>query len=130
MPDDRKDKHRHLAWLGALAGAVLLLIGIRFLLVPESATRTFGLPPAKTGAALQQVIGLRDVWLALLAVAFAALREWRALALWLLLGAGVCLADAGIVWAAAGHPAAVAFHLGSGVFCLILGLACRRRAAG
>ena len=121
-----------LAGLGGTAGLVLLVIGVRFVLWPEAATRTFGLAGKPPAAALNAIIGLRDIWLAGRALAFAALREWRALALWLLLGAAVCLGDALIV-AAHGPPhagpAALAFHGASGVFCAGLGWRCWRLAA-
>ena len=119
-------KHRHLVWLALLAGGLLLIIGIRFLLTPQAAQRSFGLAKQLTGSELHAVIGLRDIWLALLAIAFAWLRQWRALGLWLLLGAGVCAAD-GIVVALTNPKAwALAFHWGAGLFCLALGLKCWR----
>ena len=93
---------------------------------PDSATRTFGLGANPTATALDAVIGLRDLWLAGLAMAFTALRDWRALALWLLLGAGVCVGDAGVVAAHGGPVAALAFHGASGVFCAVLGWRCWR----
>lgn len=126
QPTDPSD-HPLLVWLGAAAGLVLLVIGIRFIVVPESAQWTFGLPPQLLAGELHAVIGLRDVWLAGLALAFAGLRQWRALGLWLVLGAGVCAADGLIVARAGGHPAAMAFHWGSGVFCLVLGCLCWRQ---
>lgn len=125
-PSPQPGKHRHLAWLGAAAGFVLLVIGLRFLLVPQSAQRTFGLPAQLSGHELPAIIGLRDLWLAGLAIGFAWLRQWRALALWLLLGAGVCLADGILVATSSGKPWAMAFHWGSGLFCLVLGLRCWR----
>lgn len=120
-------KHRHLVWLGVFAGLLLVLIGVRFMLVPRTAANNFGLAKDATGFELHHVIGLRDIWLGLLAVAFAALREWRALALWLALGALVCFADALVVAIATGKPLAIAFHAGSGVFCALLALAVARR---
>lgn len=120
-------KHRHLVWLGVFAGLLLALIGVRFMLVPRTAANNFGLAKDVTGLELHYVVGLRDVWLGLLAVAFAALREWRALALWLALGALVCFADALVVATATGKPLAIAFHAGSGVFCALLALAVARR---
>ena len=128
-PEERK-KHRHVVWLGAFAGALLFIIGVRFLLVPESAQFTFGLANAEPGSAgLHYVIGLRDLWLGALAVIFAVLRDWRSLGLWLLMGALVCWADATIVSANNGPPLAIAFHVLSGVFCLILGSGAWRRRA-
>ena len=78
----------------SLAGGVLLaIIGVRYLLVPEQAAVTFGVPRGP-GHELYYIIGLRNVWLGLLAVAFATLRQWRALALWFAMGTIVCFADA------------------------------------
>jgi hypothetical protein len=122
-----QSKHRHLVWLGVFAGLLLALIGVRFMLVPRTAANNFGLAKDVTGFELHYVVGLRDVWLGLLAVAFAALREWRALALWLALGALVCFADAVVVATATGKPLAIAFHAGSGAFCALLALAVARR---
>lgn len=123
-----KSRDRRLLALGALAGLVLAVIGVRFVVWPEAAIRFFGLPANGQGRGLAAVIGYRDLWLGGLAVAFAVFREWRALALWLVLGAGVCAADAGLVWSAGGKASRIAFHLGSGVFCAVLGVAVWRRA--
>lgn len=123
-------KHRHLVWLAIGAGLLLTVIGIRFMVVPRSAANTFGLAKDIAGYELHHVIGLRDIWLGLLAVALAALREWRALALWFGLGALVCFSDAVIVMGSSGKLAAVAFHIGSGVFCAWMGLVLWRRFGG
>ena len=56
------------------------------------------MPDRPLGHELYYIIGLRNVWLGLLAIAFAALREWRALALWFTFGAIVCFADASIAY--------------------------------
>lgn len=115
--------------LGLAAGIVLLAIGLRFLLWPDAATRTFGLGGKPDHHALDAVIGLRDLWLGELAIAFAIGRQWLALAMWLLLGAVVCLGDAWIVVTHDGPLTAWAFHLGSGLFCAVLGWRCRKLAA-
>jgi len=117
----------HLVWLGVFAGGLLFLIGVRFLVMPDQAIFTFGLGDAPEGPALHYVIGLRDLWLGALAIAFALLHEWRALALWLLMGALVCWADAAIVATNNGPALALAFHIGSGLFCLAVGLGAWRR---
>jgi len=119
-------KHRHIVWLGVLAGAALAVIGARFMVLPGPATWSFGLGKGPFGAELQTIIGLRDLWLGGLGIAFAALREWRALALWLGLGALVCVADAALVWNATGKWWAIGFHLGAAVFCGWLGIAAAR----
>lgn len=122
-------KHRHLVWFGISAGLLLLVIGIRFIVDPFAAQRTFGLPRQLVGAELHLIIGLRDIWLAGLAIAFAWLRQWTALALWLLMGAAVCAADGFVVLHAGGKAWALAFHWGCGVVCLWLGARCWRIAA-
>ncbi len=101
----------------AAIGVVLALIGVRFLLWPEAASRFFGIGARPAGAELQYVVALRDLWLGGLAIGLAMLRAWQGLALWLGLGALVCFGDAGIVAAAAGPALAIAFHMVSGVVC-------------
>jgi hypothetical protein len=101
-----------------IAGGVLLaVIGIRYLLVPEQAARTFGVPGRPAGYELHYIIGLRNLWLGLLAVGFALIRQWRALALWFALGTIVCFADAYIAGTSTGRLPQVAFHIGCGVAC-------------
>ncbi|MGL4397564.1 MAG: DUF4267 domain-containing protein [Hyphomicrobium sp.] len=105
----------------ALGGGVLLsVIGIRFLVVPEQAARTFGLAKDLVGTELHDVIALRDLWLGLLAIALAWLKEWRALALWFGFGAGVCFGDAMIAATSGGRPAPVLFHMICGLACAVL----------
>lgn len=116
-------RYRRVAILAILAGVLLALIGVRFLITPDSAAKTFGLTPQMTGHQLHHIIGLRDLWLAALAVALAVLSEWRALALWLFLGVLVCWGDAVIVATSGGKPLAIAFHAASGVYCLAVGVA-------
>jgi hypothetical protein len=99
---------------------MLTIIGVRYLLVPTSAAVTFGVAVPTTGAELHYIIGLRNVWLGLLAIGFAILREWRALTLWFAFGAVVCFADAVIAATSSGKLPQVAFHAGSGVACLAL----------
>ncbi len=110
---------------GVLAGAVLTVIGIRFLVWPHSASITFGLGAYEGQPGLHYVIGLRDVWLGLLAVAFALARAFSPLSLWFLAGAVVCFSDAYVVSSFAGPWQAVAFHVISGAFCLAAGVAAR-----
>jgi hypothetical protein len=109
-----------------LTGLVLLVIGVRFLLVPHQAARFFGVASGAASADLHYVVGVRDIWLAAVIVILAALSDWRGLAIWLGLGVFVCVADAAIVAHSTGKATAVAFHLASGIFCGALGLACWR----
>lgn len=122
----RPAKHRHLVWLGAFAGVLLAIIGARFLLDLKAAQHAFGLAQGALSHELHAVVGLRDLWLGCLAILLAWLKEWRALAMWLGLGAVVCVADASIVATTTGKLWAVGFHAGSGVFCGWLALACWR----
>lgn len=115
--------------LGLVGGLLLTVIGIRWFAVPERAALTFGVPRRPAGYELHYIIGLRNVWLGLLAIAFAALREWRALALWFALGTIVCFADAAIAASATGRLPQVAFHLGCGVACAVLAVVCWRAAS-
>ena len=123
-------KHRHLLWLSVGAGLLLAFIGIRFMIVPRSAANTFGLAREIAGYELHHIVGLRDIWLGLLAVALAALREWRALALWFGLGALVCFADASIAAGSSGKMRAIVFHTGAGIVCAWMAIAIWQRFGG
>jgi hypothetical protein len=109
-----------------IGGVLLTIIGVRYFLTPEGAARTFGVPGRPAGYELYYVIGLRNVWLGLLAVAFALLREWRALALWFAMGAVVCFADAAIAASSTGRLPQVAFHAGGGLAFIGLAAGCSR----
>jgi len=110
---------------GLLAGAILTIIGIRFLIWPDDATFTFGLEAGEKNLGLLYVIGLRDVWLGVLAIIFALWRAITPLSWWFLLGAVVCFSDALVVNAFSGPLAAIVFHVLSGFFCSAVGLAAR-----
>lgn len=110
-------------WIIAISlvgGALLAVIGVRYLVVPESAAFTFGVAEPPLGHEFHYIIGLRNVWLGLLAIAFAILREWRALTLWFGFGSVVCFADAAIAATSSGRLPQVAFHIGAGVICVAL----------
>ncbi|HJU32566.1 MAG TPA: DUF4267 domain-containing protein [Hyphomicrobiaceae bacterium] len=103
-----------------LGGVLLIAIGVRYLLVPDAAARAFGLAYPMKGSELHYVVGLRNIWLGLLAMGFVALRAWSALALWFATGALVCFADAAIAAASSGKVGPIAFHVVSGVICVAL----------
>jgi hypothetical protein len=105
------------------------VIGVRYLLVPPSAARTFGVPGRPTGYELHYIIGLRNVWLGLLAVAFAVLAEWRALALWFTAAVAVCFADGLIAVTSTGAVPQVAFHISCGIASAVLAGFCWRVAS-
>jgi hypothetical protein len=112
-----------------LGGLLLTVIGVRYFLVPEQAARTFGVPSRPAGYELHAIIGLRNVWLGLLAVGFALLRQWTALALWFGLGVLVCFGDAAIVLSTTGRWPQIAFHVGCGIACIVLAVVAWRFAA-
>ena len=118
---------RWLSGLSMTTGAVLLVIGMRFLLTPEDAADFFGLEQPTTPHHLHYVVALRDLWIAGILIGLGLWREWRPLALTLGLAAVVCFADAVVVTRATGWPEPVAFHSVSGVFCAGLAVACWRR---
>ncbi len=113
-------RQKRVTWLSLMIGVLLTIIGIRFFLVPESASFTFGVAHPPKGDELHHIIAIRDVWLGLMAALFAWFREWRALAIWLVGAALTCWTDAIIVQYSTAHFWALAFHVSSGVFCLAL----------
>lgn len=120
-------KERAILAICLVAGVLLTVIGVRFFLTPEGAARTFGVAGRSDGYELHYIIGLRNIWLGLLAVAFALLSEWRALTLWFGFGALVCFADAGIAASSTGRVPQIAFHVGCGVACVGLAALAGRR---
>ena len=103
--------------LGLIAGAAMLVIGLRFLIAPEQAAKFFGVGTMPTGHQLHHAVGLRDLWVGGLAIAFALTRQWLALTLWFTAAALVCFGDAVIVLLSGGRPSSVAFHAISGLLC-------------
>lgn len=125
-------RQRWLQGLAIAAGVALALIGVRFALVPRSAARFFGIDMPASPAHLHYVIALRDIWLGLLLIVFALLRDWRSMALWLTFGAAVCFTDAVVVANATAWTGPLLFHFMSGVYCASLAIMCwgeARRAA-
>jgi hypothetical protein len=110
-----------------LGGVLLTAIGLRYFLAPRSAALAFGVVDPPRGYELHYVIGLRNVWLGLLAIGFTVLRQWHALMLWFALGTVVCFGDAAIAAASSGKPGPVAFHVGCGIICLGLALVLGRQ---
>lgn len=115
-------------WLAIATGVVLSVIGVRFLIAPETAATFFGIDRRNPGFAPHAAIALRDLWLGLLVVIFAILRDWRAVALWLVLATLVCFGDALIAASSSGRWVSVAFHSASGLFCGALANAAWRLA--
>ncbi len=113
--------------LAIVAGAALVVIGVRFLWWPDAASRFFGIGARPSGFELHTVVALRDLWLGALALGLAAMRDWRALALWCGLGALVCWGDAALVVSAGGKTPAIAFHTLSGFACAAIASACWAR---
>src|SRR5688572_2041574 len=129
MPADKERRsHSAISTICLLGGVLLTVIGIRYLLVPQSAARTFGVPGRPAGFELHYIVGLRNVWLGLLAIAFAALREWRALALWFAAATVVCFGDGVIAAISTGGVPQVAFHFACGAASAVLAALCWRVA--
>jgi hypothetical protein len=111
-----------------LGGVLLAVIGVRYLLLPEQAALTFGVPRRPAGHELYYIIGLRNLWLGLLAVGLALMRQWKGLVLWFGMGAFVCFADAAIAASSTGRWPHIAFHVGCGIACVGLALMAARFA--
>lgn len=112
-----------------VTGTLFGVIGLRYLLIPESAARTFGVPGRPAGHELYYIIGLRNLWLAALAIGLAALRQWHGLALWFATGTAVCFADALIAANSTAKVPQVAFHLVCGLGWALLATVVWRRAS-
>jgi hypothetical protein len=130
--DMLSEKERRANWIVLtvclLGGALLAFIGVRFFATPHAAARTFGVAAHSTGYELYHIIGLRNLWLGLLVVAFAIQRLWRALALWFAGAVVVCLADASIAAGSMGRSPQLAFHLACAIASLVLAVLCWRVA--
>jgi hypothetical protein len=124
----RARRARVLVVLSVVAGLALLVIGVRFLTVPQAAARFFGIGGQPSSFDLHYVIALRDIWLALLLIVLALVRDWRGLALWLGLGALVCFGDSWIAAVSSGRAVSVAFHIASGIYWGALAAACWKEA--
>jgi hypothetical protein len=124
-----RPRERLLRTLCLLGGVLLTVIGVRYFVMPEQAALTFGVPRRPVAYELHAIIALRNVWLGLLAVGFALLRQWTALALWFGLGVFVCFGDAAIVLSTTGRWPQIAFHVGCGLACIVLAVAAWRFAA-
>jgi hypothetical protein len=122
-------RERFLLAICLLGGVLLIVIGARYFVMPEQAALTFGVPRRPVAYELHTIIALRNVWLGLLAVVLALLRQWTALALWFGLGVFVCFGDAAIVMSTTGLWPQIAFHVGSGIACIALAVAAWRFAA-
>lgn len=114
--------------LAIAMGVALLVIGVRFLVVPERAGQFFGIGRPAGPHDLHYVVALRDLWIAGILIALAVMEEWRALAVAVGLGALVCFGDSVIAFYSSRQVWSVLFHVASGIFCTGLAAACWRRA--
>jgi hypothetical protein len=118
-----------LAIISMAGGLLLAFIGVRYLLLPEQSAVTFGVPRRPSGNELYYIIGVRNVWLGLLAVALATLRQWRALAVWFAMATIVCFADATIAASSTGKLPQIVFHISCGIASAVLAVTLWRVAA-
>lgn len=121
-----REEEQWASGLAVAAGLVFLVIGLRFVLVPQAAFDFFGLADPPRLRDLSTIIGLRDIWLALLVLGLGRWREWRALALTLGLGVLVCLCDTVVAVVSDGWSPSLLLHLGAGAFFAGLGWHCWR----
>jgi hypothetical protein len=120
--------NRWIATICVVGGGLLAIIGVRYLFSPVGAARSFGVPGRPLGFELHYAVGLRDIWLGLLAIACVLMRQWRAVALWFAMGTVVCFADATIAASSTGRLPQIAFHVICGIACACLALATWRIA--
>lgn len=112
--------------LTIIGGGLMAIIGVRFYVISEHAARVFGIGPQGSGFELHHVIAARDIWLGLLAIGLAVLRQWTALTLWFGLAVLVCLSDAYVVIGSGGKSGPLIFHLASAVACAAMAWMCQK----
>jgi hypothetical protein len=104
--------------LTAALSGVILLIGFRFLLVPDAAAAAYGVPASSRGdaAAYLSIKGLRDGVSGLVALALLLSGQFTGVALFLLVAALIPIGDAVIVLRHGGSKVlAYAMHGGTAV---------------
>ncbi len=116
-------------WLTILSGFTLVFIGMRFFVLPETAETSFGIQLNTQGDfSFHYIKAVRDVFAGLLFTSLLLLKEWRALAITLLLGAIIPTVDMLVVMS---HPhyetARIYPHLSAIILCIGLGLVFLRR---
>ena len=113
--------------LAGLLGVFATLFGVWLIVSPFNAVQMFGIDPSHLAdIALAPALGLRDLALGLIIIAFALARKARALGTVLLIGSIVPVGDFAIAGKAFGYAAA-ARHLVTLPFSLILGLVLVRK---
>jgi hypothetical protein len=109
--------------LTALLGAALVLIGLRFLFVPEAAATGYGVPASAGGdaGAYLSIKGLRDGMFGVLALILLATAPHHALGWFLLAASLIPFGDALIVLRHhGGKVLAYAMHGGTGVLAIAI----------
>ncbi len=117
----------------SLAGGIgLVIMGIVFILDNGDAANLFGVPlRGETDGAYVTVAAVRDLCVGALAVAFALLRDRRAMGVTVLLGSIIPLGDGIVVLLHSSSPwRFLPLHWGGAVGCLIFGFLLLRRASG
>ena len=107
-----------LATLSAAAGLVLVALGVAAIVAPVTAARLFGVP-ATGDLPFVAVAGVRDLAAGLLVLAFALLRDRRAVGACVLAGSVIAIGDGTMVLLHGPAPLPfVVLHWGSAVACL------------
>jgi hypothetical protein len=107
-------------WLTILSGLTLVFIGLRFFLLPETAETAFGIHLDTHGDfSFHYIKAIRDIFAGLLFTLLLLSKEWKALAITLLLGAIIPTVDMLIVMS---HPHYVTARIYPHLFAIILGI--------
>jgi hypothetical protein len=116
-------------WFTFLSGLTLVFIGLRFFIVPETAETAFGIHLNTQGDfSFHYIKAIRDTFCGALFITLLLLREWRALAITLLLGSIIPTVDMSIVMSQPHYETAKIYpHLSAIILCIGLGLAFLRR---
>ena len=113
--------------LAVAAGLTLVALGLASMVAPVTAARLFGVP-AGGDAAYVTVAGVRDLAAGGLVVAFALLRDRRAVGVSVLVGSVIPIGDGTMALLHSPTPLRfVAMHWGSAVVCLAFAAVLLRR---
>ena len=117
-----------LFWLTLAVAVGIIVIGVRFLLVPYAAARAFGVPLAdRQDTAFLFVKGIRDIVSGLLFLALLWSGERRLTGAFLLIATLIPVSDGLIVFSTIGWSSALAIHWGTASYMLLVSLALLRR---
>ena len=131
VPTDRRPLPPALALLAIAAGLVLIGLGITSVVAPSAAAKLFGILVADAaGRSYVTVAGIRDLAAGVLVVAFALLRDRRAVGASVAVGTLIPVGDG---WVALMHSPTpwqcVPIHWGGAIACVVFAAVLLRPAA-